>query len=399
MEIVYTGEDMPEKFSKSIFLAGPSLRPEQEDEMESWRKAALDILRDKGFDGVVFCPENKDGKFHEDFDYEDQVSWEEKYLNVADCIVFWVPRNLDLDDKGNPKLPAFTTNVEFGAWADSGKIVFGAPPEAPKNDYLKHYAKQYNAPVGSSLTETLEDALAKLNDGAERTGGERYVPLFIWNQPSFQSWYKAQTGAGNRLEEAKLLFNFRPRFKDFVFLWILHVKVYVSSEDRVKDNEFVMARPDISSVCLYHKVSTGFPAAWKDIEIVLVREFRSPASTENGFVLELPGGSSLKESNPEEVAAEEVHEEMGLYIEPARLHSYGSRQLAATFSAHKSNLFAAEITADEIEWLKSQKDIAHGKEEDSERTFIEIHSISQLINNESVDWTTLGQILSVISKL
>lgn len=27
-------------------------------------------------------------------------------------------------------MPALTTNVEFGAWADSGKVVFGYPENA-----------------------------------------------------------------------------------------------------------------------------------------------------------------------------------------------------------------------------------------------------------------------------
>jgi len=146
-------------------------------------------------------------------------------------------------------------------------------------------------------------------------------------------------------------------------------------------------------------VSTGFPAAWKDVEVVLVREFRTPAATKNGFILELPGGSSTKESDPEETASEEVHEEMGLYIEPSRLKLRGTRRLAGTLSAHKAHLFSAEITTEEMDWLKSQRDIAHGKEEDSERTFIEVHSVSQLINDENIDWTTLGQILSVIAKV
>jgi len=225
MEVVYTGEDMPEKFTKSIFLAGPT--PRNKEEQESWRPDALQILEDKGFDGVVFVPEDRNGEFK--LDYDDQVGWEEKYLNVADCIVFWVPRDLEPDSKGYPKMAAFTTNVEFGTWQSSGKIVFGAPPQATKNGYLKHYSEKYNVPVSETLADTLNDAMEMLGDGAERSGGERYVPLFIWNTDSFQSWYAAQTGAGNRLEEAKLLFNFRPRFKSFVFLWVLHVKVYVES--------------------------------------------------------------------------------------------------------------------------------------------------------------------------
>jgi hypothetical protein len=52
MEVVYTGEEMPEKFTKSIFLAGPT--PRNKEEQESWRPDALRILEDKGFDGVVF---------------------------------------------------------------------------------------------------------------------------------------------------------------------------------------------------------------------------------------------------------------------------------------------------------------------------------------------------------
>jgi len=394
MEVVYAGEEMPEKFTKSMFLAGPT--PRNKEEVESWRPDALQILEDIGFDGVVFVPEPRDREFKHS--YDDQVEWEEKYLNIADCIVFWVPRDLEPDSKGYPKMAAFTTNVEFGTWQSSGKVVFGAPPDATKNGYLLYYCEKYNVPVAESLIETLQNAMEMLGDGAEREGGERYIPLFIWHLESFQNWYKAQTDAGNRLEEARLLFNFRPRYKSFIFLWILHAKVYVASEDRVKDNEFVLSRPDISSVCLYHKVSSGFPAAWKDIEIVLVREFRTPAATENGFILELPGGSSKKSSMPEEVAAEEVHEELGLYIDPERLRICGSRQLAGTLSAHKAVLFSVELTEKEMEWLKSQKDIAHGKEEDTERTFIEVHPVSQLINNESIDWTTLGQILSVVAK-
>src|SRR5271157_4423816 len=139
MEIVYTGEEMPAKFSKSLFLAGPTSR--NKEEQESWRPDAIEILRDKGYDGLVFVPEGRDGQFK--MDYDDQIGWEEKYLNVADCIVFWVPRDISADSKGYPKMPAFTTNVEFGAWADSGKVVLGCPENAEKMGYLKHYAEEF----------------------------------------------------------------------------------------------------------------------------------------------------------------------------------------------------------------------------------------------------------------
>jgi 8-oxo-dGTP pyrophosphatase MutT (NUDIX family) len=390
MEVVYAGEEMPEKFSKSIFLAGPT--PRNTEEQDSWRPDALEILRDKGFDGVVFSPEPRDGEFKHS--YDDQVDWEEKYLNVADCIVFWVPRDLTPDSKGYPLMAAFVTNVEFGTWQSSGKIVFGAPSKADKNGYLKHYADKYNVPVAETLVATLDDAMAMVEDDAEREGGERYVPLFIWKQDSFQSWYKAQTEAGNRLEEARLLYNFRPRFKDFVFLWVLHAKVYVASEDRVKDNEFVLARPDISSVVMWYQ--SGVDSVF-DTEIVIVKEFRTPASTKDGFVRELPSGSSTKNNKDEEVASEEVHEETGLYINPGRFEKVLSRQMMGTFSSHQSHLYSVKLSKEEIEWCHSQKDTTHGKKEDTEITYVEVLTVRELLKSNLLDWSNMGMILSVIS--
>src|SRR5208283_4790938 len=173
MQVIYAGEEMPEKITKSIFLAGPTPRSKS---LVSWRQDALTILDHYRYDGVVFIPEPRDGEFTSN--YDDQVNWEEKYLNVADCIVFWVPRDLEADPDNFPsaKMPAFTTNVEFGAWASSGKIVFGAPPDAPKNSYLKHYAQKYNVKVSEHLPGVLMDAVMMLEKGAERSGGERYVP-------------------------------------------------------------------------------------------------------------------------------------------------------------------------------------------------------------------------------
>lgn len=392
MIVIYTGEDMPDTITKSIFLAGPSLRPEQEGELESWRKDAIKILEDKGFDGVIFCPENRDFTFKDkDFSYDDQISWEEKYLNVADCILFWVPRDLTPDSTGFPKLAAFTTNVEWGTWADSGKVIFGAPENADKVTYLKYYADKFKVPIGETLTETLEHAIELLGAGALRTEGERFVPLFIWKTDSFQSWYKAQTEAGNVLESAELLYSFRPGFKSFVFLWVLSVSIYVASEKRSKTNEFVLARTDISSVLLWRK---NDPI--EESEIILIKEFRSPAATSDGFIRELPSGSSSnKDSDPIETAAEEVKEETDFYLDPKRLKFHSTRQLAATLSSHKSNFYSAELTSEEVTWFKSQKDIVHGNTKDTERTFIEVVSVKNLLKDNNIDWSNLGMILSI----
>lgn len=395
MQIVYAGESMPEKVTKSIFLAGPT--PRNRDEVESWRPLALEILNDLGYDGAVFVPELRQPKVGHN--YDTQVEWEEEMLNAADCIVFWVPRDLSHDSKSYPKMAALVTNVEWGTWASSGKVVLGYPETAHKISYLKYYADKYNVPVSDTLIETLRHAINYTYGGAERTEGARYVPMFVWKQPSFQVWYQAQVKADNRLESARVLYTFRPGFKNFLFLWIMKVNVWVESEQRFKSNEFVLSRPNISSILFWHDPKDMQGDGVGDYEVVIVKEFRSPSSTVDGFIRELPGGSSVKPGQDAlEIAAEEVFEETGFELDSSRLVPVANRQMAGTFSAHQSQLFKVHLNEDEINWFKNQKGIMHGNIADSEQTYIEVYKVWELINNETlVDWSTLGQILSVLS--
>lgn len=393
MKVIYAREEMPEIISKSIFLAGPS--PRNRNEIQSWRPEAIKILEAQGFDGAVFIPEPREAT--DDYVYEEQVEWEEKFLKAADCIVFWIPRDLKPDTKQACKMAGLTTNVEWGVWCDSGKVVLGCPNEAEKVQYIKYYANKYRVPLAETLSETLSNAIDYLGDGAPRSGGERHVPLFIWRTESFQSWYKQLKKAGNRLDYADLLYSFRPQHKQFVFLWILKVDVYIAAEDRYKTNEFVLARPDISSVVMYSCPNPQGDGL-VDYEVVLIKEFRSPACTEDGFIRELPGGSSHKQGEaPEITAAEEVCEETGFSLDPKRLQYKGAQQLVGTLSSHKSHLYSVELSKEEMNYFKYQKDIVHGNIEDSERTFVEVHNVLDLLNNKNIDWSTLGQILSVLA--
>ena len=384
METVYTGESFPCNVTRSIFLAGPTPHSR---ETPSWRPKALRLLNKIGYDGHVFVPEYRDTFSNGEINYKEQIDWETEGLNRADCIVFWVPRNLKT-------MPAFTTNIEFGAWAPTGKTIFGAPADAPKNDYLELKADEMSVPRFQSLEETIARACEFLGEGGLRQNGECFVPLHVWRTESFRAWYKNLKKAGNRLDGAQLLWSYRTgRQKNFTFLWILKVNVWVAAESRHKTNEFVIARTDIASVMLWYEHANPL-----DSEIALVREFRSPARTEDGFIHELPGGSALENISPNELACEETAEETGFTFDPRRLIAHGSRQVAGTLSSHHAHIFSLRLTLAELQELKkiAASGTSRGNAADSEKTYVEIKTLGEILARNLADWATLGMILEVI---
>jgi predicted NAD-dependent protein-ADP-ribosyltransferase YbiA (DUF1768 family) len=52
MTKIYTTEAVPAEITKSIFLAGPSLRADQQNKLISWRIKALQILETLGYDDL-----------------------------------------------------------------------------------------------------------------------------------------------------------------------------------------------------------------------------------------------------------------------------------------------------------------------------------------------------------
>lgn len=400
MHVVYTGEEAPAVVWKSIFLAGPSPRSDTD---LNWRPEAIRILERLGYDGVVYAPIWREGTTRPEgvhqSDYDTQVEWETKYLNQADVILFWVPRDMKT-------APALTTNVEFGMWSRSGKAVLGYPPEAVKMTYLDWWAKKEGVPVHHSLRDTLAEAVGRLIKGAERTGGERDVPLHLWLKPEFQSWYAAQKTVGNRLDGAEVVWSFRVgKNKDRIFLWALHCNVWIAAEDRHKTNEVVVFRPDISSIVAFCRPTRDTfqfdktrPLGFlQDTEIVLVKEFRSPANNPKAMVYEVPGGSSVKpNSEPLSTAAEELGEETGLTVSANRFIPIGNRQLASTLAAHQAHVYAIELTPDEMLTLKWEAGKPHGNHADTEYTFVEVVKVGDILNGNTVDWSNVGMILQTL---
>lgn len=165
MNVIYAKEKIPARDSsiryiffklfkrptiRYIFLAGPTPRSQ---DVPSWRPEALALLEAAGygaFRDTVLVPEPRDGIWHGE--YDDQVEWEEQGLEIADCILFWVPRNLDT-------MPGFTTNIEWGEWKGSGKVVLGFPPEVVKMTHMKRFAEKVGVPLADTLEGTIAAAL------------------------------------------------------------------------------------------------------------------------------------------------------------------------------------------------------------------------------------------------
>lgn len=143
---VFRSNEEPAPDLNSIFLAGPSPR----DGTAGWRETALEIFEKYQFRGDIYIPL----PFAET--YAAQVRWENTYLSKATCILFWIPRDLE-------SLPGFTTNIEFGEWMKSGKVVLGYPKGAPKLKYLNHKAEEFGIPVSHTLEGTIAYAIHRIS--------------------------------------------------------------------------------------------------------------------------------------------------------------------------------------------------------------------------------------------
>jgi hypothetical protein len=382
---VYAQEEFPATVLGSIYLAGPSPR---DTSHPNWRSEALELLAERGFSGHVFIPLPRNGVFPKDYDA--QANWEQAAMDRSDVVLFWVPRDLTT-------LPAFTTNVEFGQKVAGRNVVLGYPPESPKNRFLGYLAERNFVERFDTLYETIDAALRMIGDGAERHGGECEVPLYLWRTQSFASWLASQKAAGNRLDgcKVKLAFGVGPR-NAFLLYWAAHVDIHVAAEGRNKSNEIVIGRPDIKHTVGYVLPEDG---NWLNARILLVREFRSPATTMGGFIREVPGGSGFKPVAPEVEAAKEFTEETGIPMTPDRLRKLPPRQLAGTTASHRAHVFTTVLTEEEVMLalrLQEQGSV-QGNAEETERTYVEIRTARELLADPLTDWSNLGMIFAALT--
>jgi nucleoside 2-deoxyribosyltransferase-like protein len=376
--VVNSPAEPPAEWDATVFLAGPTPRARH---VASWRPAAVERLRERWRTRghgrlVVFVPEPPDG--HSWPEPHVQRDWELRQLDRSDRVVFWIPRD--------PRdLPGLTTNDEWGWLKDSGRAVLGTPPDAPSVRYQRAYASGHDIPLCDTLEATIDTALAAIGPGRPRVAGERDIPLNVWATSVFQDWYAAQRAAGNTLLGGRIAWVWRRGAE--AWLWAAHVRVAIAAEGgRVKDNEVVLARPDVTALVLYRRGPTPERSL-----VVLVREFRSAARTADGFVRELPGGSGRTERD----ARTEVAQETGLVLAADRVRAHGSRQLMGTFAAHHAHLYSAELTEEDIALLRGDPG-PHGVAGDGERTEVEITTYGELLRSARADWSTLGMLAAVL---
>ncbi|MCB1711405.1 MAG: nucleoside 2-deoxyribosyltransferase domain-containing protein [Candidatus Riesia sp.] len=153
---LFSGDSSPaESKLISIFLAGPTPR---DMEKQSWRVFAASYLEQLEFEGLAYIPEPRNGNW-DLIDKRDQIEWEQSKLSKADCISFWIPRAMS-------DMPGLTTNIEWGQWKASGKVVLGYPHSAEHMGYISYDASNLKIPKKTTLLSTMSAAIAKASTRA-----------------------------------------------------------------------------------------------------------------------------------------------------------------------------------------------------------------------------------------
>jgi len=155
LNVIYSLEEIGEPESL-IFLAGPTHRVvDGVVPPISWREQAVYFLEAHNYSESVCYPEWRNNIKPEGWAYKKQVDWEEEGLEKAGVILFWIPRNVRT-------LPGFTTNVEFGEWMKSGKIVVGVPDSADSVRYIREKCRRNGISCPNTLEACVSNAIFKL---------------------------------------------------------------------------------------------------------------------------------------------------------------------------------------------------------------------------------------------
>lgn len=403
MLLVFSDDIYPTEVTKSIFLAGPNPRYKDGDAIENtWRHEAVRILEEKGYDGHVFIPLPKQFFFGEtaevtEENYDHQIEWEDATMSRADVLLFYVDRT--------EKLQGLTTNIEFGRYLESGRMVYGRPDDALNIRYLDEQIRKRQRKVHSSVEDCVDDALSRIGEGSVRYGDATLVPLIFWNTEQFQTWFNSHKGVGNVLKDfvpksvVTCNTSGTPFCNDgFLFGFSAYVNIFIREEDRYKSNEWIFSRTSTSTVVPFY----DHPEEGR--KFILVREFRSPVNNPHSAIYEFPGGTGVETHDVDQYtnAKKELLEETKINVtDNDRFVFLGFRQTFGTFSINRMHAVAVSLTEEEYELAvkRSEKEEVLGECEE-ERITLCIASESDLLEERyPVDYTTLGLIYLVNVKV
>jgi hypothetical protein len=247
-------------------------------------------------------------------------------------------------------------------------VIITSSPDA----YPAHLRPRMLHPTNASL-------IYDMHQPARRRQGQRQIPLHLWNHPTFQHWRES---CPHQILSGTPLWTFPDTLEPFCAA--IQLSIWIEEEQRSKDNEFILLRPDSVAVILYHHPDTWVPTSLQHIlqtQIVLVKEHR--INSRCGYVLELPSGtgSTLQD------ALTEVYEETRIHLTDLQYITF--RQNFPTMLAHGTHLFAAHVSKDILDQIPSQSGDLHA----GEITYPMVLTLEQALQHHALDWSALGYLL------
>lgn len=188
---VYAGEEPPQIYTASLYLAGAP--PDPESCRNVLREAVLQWRQPGTL--VVLLPHPRGDASHPDT--ARRLAWERTQRARADEIIHWHP------------LPSPATEAWPGDDLDDGRSVLGCPDSTADARRLRLLAEDLKVPTAETLPRAVALALARIGPGAPRAAGQRDVPLLLWRTRSFRAWLAAQEDAGNTLLGGRTSWTFR----------------------------------------------------------------------------------------------------------------------------------------------------------------------------------------------
>ena len=145
-------QEYPKMLTDSIFLAGPCPRHGEDD----WRDDFSKKLLNKGFDGYIINPTNRNWNDDDPNYYHKQCKWEQDMMKMSSLVVFCIDRN--------DKHPGLTTNIEFGIWCKRpNDIVVYIPPKSENCGYIQHECKFGGIPLFDKENDLIDFILKRFN--------------------------------------------------------------------------------------------------------------------------------------------------------------------------------------------------------------------------------------------